>query len=147
MRVRKAEPKDFIEMAGKGREFWEQTEYDVPYNEESILRWLPIMADQGLLFLAETDTEIVGFIGGLSSPMYANDAYKAGAELFWYLDPGYRKSGAALELLRAIESAAREIGCSYWTMVALESVDPDRAANIYKRAGYRSIERSFTKRL
>lgn len=149
MRVRRAQPRDFEEMAVKGREFWEQTEYapHVPYDEKSVIKWLGLMVEQGLLFLAETETEIVGFIGGLCSPMYANEAFKAGAELFWYLDPAYRKSGVALDLLRVIENAAKEIGCSYWTMIALESVDPERASTIYKRAGYRSIERSFSKRL
>ena len=85
MRVRAAQEEDFAEMALKGREFWEQTAFvaDVPYNEESIIRWLPLMADQGLLFLAEEGPDIVGFIGGLSAPIYANDNYKSGAELFW----------------------------------------------------------------
>lgn len=149
MSVRAAEPNDFAEMAVKGRVFWEQTEYSphVPYSEESIIRWLEMMSEQGLLFLAEADGEIVGFIGGVAAPMYANDAYLAGAELFWYLDPRYRKGGTALDLLSAIEDAARGIGCTWWTMIALEAVEPERAASIYERSGYKPMERSFTKRL
>ncbi len=149
MIVREAKEPDFAEMALKGREFWEQTVFvaDVPYSEESIIRWLPLMADQGLLFLAEESTDIVGFIGGLSAQIYANDSYKSGAELFWYLDPAHRNGGAAMELLKAIENAARASGCTYWTMIALESMQPERVGEIYEKAGYKSFERSFTKRL
>ena len=149
MRVRAAQEDDFAEMALKGREFWEQTDYhpDVPYSEESILRWLPLMVEQGLLFLAEEGTEIVGFIGGLAAPIYANDKYKSGAELFWYLDSANRKGGAAMELIRAIENSARESGCTYWSMIVLESMQPERVGEIYKKNGYKLFERSFTKRL
>ena len=149
MIVRAAQEEDFAEMALRGRTFWEQTEFgeDVPYSEESIIRWLPLMADQGLLFLAEEGPDIVGFIGGLSAPIYANDSYKSGAELFWYLDPAHRNGGAAMELLEAIENAARASGCTYWTMIALESMQPERVGEIYEKAGYKSFERSFTKRL
>ncbi len=149
MIVRAAQEEDFAEMALKGREFWEQTEFgeDVPYNEESIVRWLPLMADQGLLFLAEEGTEIVGFIGGLAAQIYANDNYKSGVELFWYLDPAHRNGGAAMELLKEIEDSARASGCTYWTMIALESMQPEMVGEIYKKNGYELFERSFTKRL
>jgi len=149
MIVRAAKEPDFAEMALKGRSFWEQTEYsaEVPYDEESIMRWLPIMADQGLLFLAQEDTEIVGFVGGVSAPIFANDGYKAGTEMFWYMDPAYRHRGAAKGLLEAVENAARAIGCTYWTMIALESMQPVRVGEMYEKAGYTPHERSFAKRL
>jgi hypothetical protein len=50
-------------------------------------------------------------------------------------------------LMQAIENAARESGVNFWTMMNLESLNPEVAEKIYLRSGYRKTESTFLKEL
>ena len=104
-----------------------------------------IEMDTAVVFVAEEET-IVGFIGGLVYPFYFNIAHMTGQELFWWVEPAYRK-GHGGQLFKALEVWAREMGAKTFTMMALDSNRPDTVVAVYKRAGYTPSERSFIKEL
>lgn len=141
-------PEEFAAMAEKGAGFWYEAPFkSIPYDVASMCRTFHDMHTQGLLLVAYDDAKVVGGIGGVCGPAFFNDSYIVGSERFWWLDPAYRASRAGLLLLRGIEDAARARGCHYWSMLALEHSDPERAEFIYVRMGYERAERMYTKRL
>lgn len=99
-----------------------------------------------ILLVAEEDGEIVGMAGGLVSPLYFDHAHKTGQELFWWIKPT-AAPGTGGRLLEAMEQAARDRGCSSWAMIALDKLNPDKMARLYRLKGYRASEHSFIKRL
>lgn len=146
MIVREATAADFSAIAAVGQHFYATTAYrDIPYSEDSMKRWLPIMRQQRLLYVAEDAGRIVGGIGGLYAPLYFNDQHRIAQEMFWWVEPDYRSTRAAVMLLRAIERAVTDAGCSWWTMILLEGDNAERIERFYRRDGYRPSERVFTK--
>jgi len=149
MIARHATPADIPRIIEMGRPFWEQTLYrDTPYDPDSMDHFCRVMLDMNMLLVAEFDGKVVGAVGGVLSPLYANMDVLAGAELFWWVEEGYRGGGAGKLLLHGIEEAAAKAGVTYWAMMVLEGAgDPERAAAIYLANGYQRAERTFMKRL
>lgn len=147
MNLRAATIDDFPDIVRMGRKFWDQTAYrDVVYCPDSIAQTCMTMLNQAMLLVVETD-KVVGSVGGLLVPCYANMDVLIGSELFWWVEPEYRDSGAGKLLLTGIEQAAKARGVQYWSMMALEAVEPDKAAAVYQRFGYSPSERTYTKAL
>jgi GNAT superfamily N-acetyltransferase len=78
-------------------------------------------------------------------PLYANRDVLTASEMYWYVDEEHRDTGAGKALLAGIEDAARERGVKLFGMMALQAVEPDKAAAIYKRLGYQPGELTFFK--
>jgi hypothetical protein len=146
MIIREATAADFHAIAAVGQHFYETTAYrDIPYSPESMLRWLPIMRQQRLLYVADDAGRIVGGIGGLFAPLYFNDSHRIAQEMFWWVEPDYRTTRAAIRLLRAIELGVSQAGCSWLSMLLLEGENAERIEKFYLCDGYRPSERAFTK--
>ena len=134
---------DIIRMAGR---FWEQTDYKVPFDADSALGLIKTCMVQNLCMVLDIDG-VRGFVGGISFPLMGNNAYTIGAELAWWVDEEYRSGRNGLILMQAIEDSARESGVHYWSMMNLESVNPEIAETIYLRSGYKKTESTFLKEL
>lgn len=149
MHVRDAHPVEFAELVLYGRDWWKLTEFagTISYDPYSVVSTLRSCRENHMLAVAEDDHEIVGFVGGVVVPAYMNMSHNIGTELFWWVRPDARGKGVGAALLSAIEDRARRAGCTYWTMIAMQCMDPERAGAIYERAGYRWTERSYTKKL
>lgn len=146
MNVRLGNNDDIPACVAMGEHFHAQTAYtDVAYDNDSAAHMLAMSVEQGLLVVAEHDGALVGFCFGLSCGLPFNAAVKTGTELAWWIEPAHRKGRVALQMLALIEDAARAAGCKYWSMAALEAVNPERAETIYLRAGYRPTERNYTR--
>lgn len=119
----------------------------VAYCTDSCLQTLAMAKGFGLFVVAEFDGVVQGFCIGVRSPMMMNHAVTVGAEMAWWVEPEYRGTSAGLGLLKAIEERARDEGVELWSMVLLDSVEPEKIDKIYRRMGYKPAEKVYLKRL
>lgn len=146
MIVRNAELRDYSSIIRFANHFHDISDYkDVPFSAKSALRWFDRMREEGLLLVTEQDGILTGVSGGLFSPFLANDSYKVGCELLWWVEPEYRGSEAGRLMFDELEKQARDKGAHRWTMIALEASSPDRIGKIYKRKGYSISEYAYSK--
>jgi GNAT superfamily N-acetyltransferase len=97
------------------------------------------------IWLAEIDDEIVGICGALVYPMYFNPSALVVQELWWWLTPASRGSGAGGKMFKQIEEWAKERNASALFMIALEDSRAKKMENLYVRAGFKPMERTFIK--
>jgi GNAT superfamily N-acetyltransferase len=97
------------------------------------------------IWLAEIDSAIVGISGALLYPLYFNPAALAAQELWWWLTPAARGSGAGKQMFKQIEQWAKERNASALFMIALEDNKAKKMENLYIRAGFKPMERTFIK--
>jgi GNAT superfamily N-acetyltransferase len=97
------------------------------------------------IWLAEIDGEIVGICGALVYPMYFNPSALVVQELWWWLTPASRGSGAGGKMFKQIEQWTKEKEASALFMIALEDNRAKKMANLYIRAGFKPMERTFIK--
>lgn len=117
-----------------------------PASMERSLRCL-IGGEDGILLVAEEDGSLAGMAGGLVYPLYFAAGRLTGQELFWWVEPAFRGSGAGLALVRGMEGAARNKGAGTFVMGALESLRPGAVGALYERSGYRPMEHLYLRRL
>lgn len=144
--IRPATEEDFAAIEAMSERFWEETWFNVPYKKDSALPYIEAAHDYGLLFVA-VKGDIIGFSAGVCTPLMGNSDYLQGVELAWWMAPEHRKSKDGIRLLEALEHKAKEIGCTFWSMIALDSSMPETVKNIYQRRGYVPQEQTFSKRL
>lgn len=97
------------------------------------------------IWLAEIDDEIVGICGALVYPMYFNPSALVVQELWWWLTPASRGSGAGKQMFQQIEQWAKEKNAAALFMIALEDNRAKKMENLYIRAGFKPMERTFIK--
>lgn len=150
MTIRPARHEDCAEIARLGLIFHAEAGWSdiADYVEEDCLRSLMhlVEAEAGILIVLERHGEIIGFAGGMASPIYFNFAHKTGQEFFYWIRPEARgRHGIAL--LDALEEAARTIGCNSWVMISLAKLNAESTGRFFERRGYRPSENTFIKRL
>ncbi len=97
------------------------------------------------IWLAEIDEDIVGICGAVAYPLYFNPSALVVQELWWWLTPKSRGSGAGGKMFKQIEDWAKEQNASALFMIALEDNRAKKMENLYVRAGFRPMERTFIK--
>lgn len=151
--VRKATKKDTNEVLPLLEEFYKQTKHYtlqlIPWNKYESKQVFKSLLDFPAteVFVAEKDGEIIGTAGVVKSPIWLSPRNFAATELFWYVKPSCRKTRAGKLLFNALEEWALCNNCVSNTMVALEHLDINRVANMYKAKDYEAAERTFIKRL
>lgn len=105
------------------------------------------LIDNGVVFVAEKEGEIVGAIAGQISPLWFNRRSKVAVELAWWVDEDSRNGRAAIGLLRFFEEWAKAKGA---TMIAMSDLTIDNAnplGPLFAKLGYSMAERSHVKGL
>jgi GNAT superfamily N-acetyltransferase len=78
-------------------------------------------------------------------PLYFNPSALAVQELWWWLTPASRGSGAGGQMFKQIEQWAKDKNASALFMIALEDNRAKKMENLYVRAGFKPMERTFIK--
>lgn len=99
------------------------------------------------ILLAELNGEIVGITGGIIYPLYFSPSHKVSQELWWWLTPAARGSGAGNKMFKHLQSWAKERGAKTMFMIALEDERAQKMEKVYCRAGFEPMERTFMKGL
>ena len=97
------------------------------------------------MWLAEINGEIVGIAGALLYHIYFSPSTLVAQELWWWLDPISRGTGAGPAMFTYIEKWAVENNAKAIFMIALENDRVDAMVKAYKRSGYSPMERTFMK--
>lgn len=127
--------------------FYEVAGYkdEIPLCRDSCRFFMETALKQGMLFVATLEGHVVGFVLGICSPYIMNKNYLAGAELAWWVEPEHRKGSTGIKLLKAIENSAKDLGVKMWSMMSLESVEPEKMDRLYKALGYTQAERTYVR--
>lgn len=146
MEIREARPSDYNTMIQYGYKFFQLTKYkNVPYDPLSVRQMLETTSENGINIVVEDNGVIVGMAGAVIAPAYFNNNYLVGAELFWWVEPEYRDAGVGKLIVDELERRGKEAGVTFWSMMILESVEPEKATAMYKKLGYEPAERTFLK--
>jgi GNAT superfamily N-acetyltransferase len=97
------------------------------------------------ILLAELNGEIVGITGGIIYPLYFSPSHKVSQELWWWLTPAARGSGAGNKMFKHLQLWAKERGAKTMFMIALEDERAEKMEKVYCRAGFKPMERTFMK--
>jgi GNAT superfamily N-acetyltransferase len=97
------------------------------------------------ILLAEVNGEVAGIAGGIVYPLYFSPTHKVSQELWWWLTPAARGSGAGNKMFKHLQSWSKERGASTMFMIALEDENAQKMEKIYCRSGFVPMERTFMK--
>jgi GNAT superfamily N-acetyltransferase len=147
--VRKATEADLPKYLGLAQSFHAASpmhgliDFDVAGYSEFYLSAL--QNDNVSVWLAEIDNEIVGGCGAIAYPLYFNPAALVVQELWWWTTPASRGSGTGSQMFKQIEDWAKEKKAVALFMLALEDSRAKKMENLYIRAGFKPMERTFVK--
>jgi len=149
--VRKATHSDIDDLMRMCELFFSKTGYEdiVEFDKTSMLNTLDnlLTEENYILYIAKSGDETIGMIGTILYPFYFNNSHLTGQELFWWIDFEYRKSGVGALLLNAIEEESKKKGAKSFSMIALDSMNPEIVGGIYKDRGYKNSEHSYIRSL
>lgn len=149
MIVRRATAEDLPQYAVLARSFHAASPMHnvIPFDAEGYAQFYLRALEQSNvgLWLAEIDAEVVGIAGALLYPMYFSPDSLVAQELWWWLTPKSRGSGAGAKMFKQIEDWAKENGAAAVFMIALEDSRAKKMERLYARAGFRPMERTFIK--
>lgn len=146
--IRAATLDDIPSMVDMGRHFFEASGYaDITrYDAESFAQTLTRAMDStDAVFLVVEKDHLVGMAGALLYPFYFNLTHRTAQELFWWVEPEHRGVGSAL--FDAMTAEIQKRGAESLSMVALETLEPEKVGAFYQKRGFRPSERSFIRSL
>lgn len=115
-----------------------------PKGFESFVRLAMKNPDMCIL-LAEIDGAVVGAAGGIVYPLYFAPTHKVSQELWWWLTPEARGSGAGNKMFKHLQLWSKERDAQTIFMIALEDERAEKMEKIYCRSGFEPMERTFMK--
>jgi hypothetical protein len=147
MTVRAGTAQDFLPCVLMAERFWAVAGHadSIPFDADSTVDYFVMGLNCGLFSVAERGGRVIGFVIGVSAPCMVNRNYRVAAELAWWIEPEYRHGMDSIRLIKHIEKQAEESGCKIWSMICLESLEPEKVGNMYLGMGYKPAERSFVR--
>jgi GNAT superfamily N-acetyltransferase len=133
-----------VAMAGPFLNYSHFTEY-TEIERDDIVFGICNLIDNGIIFVAEKEDEIVGCICGMITNLWFARNTKVAAELGWWVNEEHRGSTASMRLLQAFENWAKEQGVKAITMSDLVIDGQTPTGQIYKKLGYELVERAHVK--
>ena len=97
------------------------------------------------IWLAESDGKMIGICGALAYPLYFSPNALVVQELWWWLTPESRGTGAGAMMFKQIELWAKAHKAAALFMIALEDERANKMEKLYTRAGFKPMERTFIK--
>lgn len=153
--IRPAVPEDIFQLAKLGQAFFKEAGFadklpngdDLTFDLESFGRTVGTLIDTGgVMLVAEIDENVVGMAAAGAAPAWWNNNVLTAQELFWYVDPPYRK-GIGAKLMMALEAAVKSLGVTLFSMSAEEGLRSTALNRMYRQRGYFPTEMLFWKRL
>lgn len=119
----------------------------VPVAADSVANFLIGAVENPMVgvWLAEKDGVMVGICGAIKYPLYFSPQHTIVQELWWWLTPEARGSGAGKALYNTLEAWAQKNDAAALFMIALDDDRVEKTSKFYARAGFKPMERTFVK--
>ena len=144
MIVREANDDDYKQLDSLCQKFFKEGGLKgVPNNFSTGLR-KHVDAGFALCLVLVRDGVVLGTIGSMISEDFITGDLIC-TEMFWYVEPQYRRHG--IRLHKALEAEAKNRGCERIYMVHLAKLKADKLERYYKRCGYEPLEIFYSKEL
>jgi GNAT superfamily N-acetyltransferase len=146
-KIRPATVEDLASLEPLAREFYASSQVLKRFDTDLFVQtWIRLLDANGVIFLLEDGSSIVGALGGvLYGDPYSGDAIAT--EFFWFVAQRARGGRGGLQLLKAFEGWARDRGALEIRMVHLLDSMPEKLARVYKHFGFQPIEVHYSKEL
>lgn len=141
--VRLATRDDLPECMIMGRRFYNESGYS------DMGDFNPALTEQVLTNCIDNGTLIIGdggMIGFIVFPIYMTGT-NAAQELFWWVNHEKRGARLGLQLLKAAEARAKDIGAKAMMMLCLDRLNGEKVGKLYERLGYESREQTYMRLL
>ena len=148
MKIRKAKESDFAELLRIGHDFFKLNPYNEysELDEDSLTDTFRNLIDKHILLVMDNDEgKTVGCAAAFMAPVFWNKTDVQGIEIFWWVDPEYRKDGNGKKLRQALEKVAKARGVRFWNMVSMETSEPEKMDKMYAKAGFKRLENIYMK--
>lgn len=143
--IREAVEEDFSQMLVMARQFHAASPFaKYSFDDERFKNTCGALIPGGSVFVAETNGTVNGMAAAVVGSLWFSDDVKIGQELFWWCPDGGQE---AMALRQALEDWAKDQGTVLFDMVCLENEKTNVMARLYRREGYRPVERHFLKEL
>jgi GNAT superfamily N-acetyltransferase len=145
--IRLATVEDIPVLVAMGKRFHSKTVYGdiAPLDDRSLVSVFDrlIAGDKGVLFVAGDDA-LTGALGAIITTPWFNTQCPLTLELFWWVDPEARRSGAGSALFDAINAwwPPRSRGLY---MLRTPNIKPEVMDRFYRRRGFRVWDQYYLK--
>ena len=149
--IRAGRAEDIGGLVQLGMRFFEEAglsdiaEWDTP----SFMSTLAYLIDDSMpssLLVVEKDSTLIGMAGSVMFPFYFDLKTTAAQEVFWFLEPEFRK-GIGGELLDELEADAKRKGATVFISAHIAGHRDEAFGRVYARRGYRPSEATYIRRL
>lgn len=143
--IRPAEHSDVGALADLGAAFHAEIGSFTAFDRDSFIRSCEAWLDTAIFLVADAG-EVVGMICGFVAPVYFNQESIIAHELFWWVAPDHR-NGVGQQLLDGFADEARARGATHEIQTTAESARIETLNSMYRRKGFRPIERAYVREL
>lgn len=144
--IRHATGDDMPKLVELGQQFAEASPYYEYYDEDQFISivYRLLSMETAACFVAEKDSELIGFIYGMLSHLWFNQGVPVVGELAWWVTPDQR-GRAGILLLKELEQWARERKAVILSMSELAN-DGTSLGELMWRRGFRPAEINHIKK-
>jgi GNAT superfamily N-acetyltransferase len=103
-------------------------------------------SDNTVFFIVIKNNKIVGFILAVAHEYFFSNRKRV-SDLGLYVLPEYRGSRAALMLIKALETWAKDMGANDLHLGQTSAVNMDKTRQFYERLGYKTVGFNTVKHL
>lgn len=141
--VRLATADDIPQIVAMGSRFYMKSRraQRADYDPASAAAGAGFVLQNGYIYAAERDGELIGMLGMIVAPFLMNMSLRTATETMWWVEPDARGAGAILLRRTIAEARARE--CAWMSMSTLHDSPPE-AAEILIAFGFRHEESTYT---
>jgi len=145
--IRKAVIEDARQVIEMARKFFNETAYKdlTEYDPRAIAKiFEKSFFDENYVVLVAEEESLIGMAVGFTHPLLLNASHLSGSELAWWVEKSTRGQKAGLNLFNALNKwAFEERKADSFLMIALESVNPEKTGEFYRRKGYKPMEHLY----
>lgn len=102
--------------------------------------------DLSVILVSEEGDELTGLLASFISPHFGSNTLIA-TELYWWVEPAYRKTRAGLALLNKTEEMLKERGVEHFYMTSIIEDYSESVVKLLERKDYEQVEIKLRKTL